>query len=333
MQMSEFIGALPKAELHLHLEGAIPWSIARARNPELPARPPWWDDSFAFADFAVDFTRAIRSCYYPALRAVEDYARVAAEIFAGLAAQNVRYAEISFSPRYAYGIGLSIADAARAVKRAAPAGLAVAVYAGFSREAGFRGDDPAVQATLAAPDLDGLDLHGDERKSEAAPFAELYAAARARGLRLKAHAGELRGPASVAEALDSLGVARIEHGFTAAGDPALVERLVAERITLDLCPISNVKLGLLPALAAHPIRALYQRGVRVTVSSDDPTVFGCTLTSELHALVEHLGFSPADLARLQVNAFSVAKLPPDARAAICAEIEDLVAQATVDVRR
>jgi len=329
MLPDEFIQALPKAELHLHLEGAVPWELARARSPELPPTPPWWSDGFVFTDFAIDFAQAMRSCFHPVLRTAGDYAEVARLIFAGLAAQNVRYAELSFSPRYALGRGIAAADVARAIKRAAPPGLAVAVFAGLSREVPAGLDDPVVRGILAADELDGLDLHGDERRSGAAPFAAIFAAAGARGLALRAHAGELAGAASVAETLDALAVRRIEHGVTAAGDPALIERLIAEEVTLDLCPTSNVKLGVTPALEAHPIGELHRRGVRVTVSTDDPTIFGCSLAGELRALHYRLGFSLADLAQLQVNAFRVSRMPPDARVAAEREIADLLARAAL----
>jgi adenosine deaminase len=108
-----------------------------------------------------------------------------------------------------------------------------------------------------------------------------------------------------------------------------VERLIAAGITLDLCPTSNVKLGVVRSLGEHPIRTLYQHGVRVTVNTDDPTIFGCSLTSELQALIDHLGFSLVDIAHLQVNAFRVATLPPNIRAEILAEIGDLVGRATL----
>jgi adenosine deaminase len=329
MLPDEFIQALPKAELHLHLEGAVPWELARARSPELPPAPPWWDDGFVFDDFAVDFAQAMRSSFRPVLRTVGDYAEVAALIFAGLAAQNVRYAEVSFSPRYALGCGIAAAEVVCAIKRAVPHGLAVAVYAGLSREVPATLDDPVVRDILAADELDGLDLHGDERQSGAAPFAPIFAAAGARGLALRAHAGELAGAASVAETLDALGVSRIEHGATAASDLALVERLIADGVTLDLCPTSNVKLGVTPSFGAHPIRELHRRGVRVTVSTDDPTIFGCSLTGELCVLHGELGFSLADLAQLQVNALRVARIAPAARAAIEREIADLLARAAL----
>jgi adenosine deaminase len=133
------------------------------------------------------------------------------------------------------------------------------------------------------------------------------------------------GPASVATALDLLGVTRIEHGVRAAEDDALVERLAAEAVTLDVCPWSNVRLKVVESLARHPIRRLHEGGVRLTINTDDPTVFGRTLSEELASLVDDLGFTLTDLARFQANAFAVAAMPPATRDAVVTEIETLQA--------
>ena len=143
---------------------------------------------------------------------------------------------------------------------------------------------------LSAPGLDGLSLHGDEATQHTDAFVDAFAEARRRGLQTKAHAGELMGAASVATALDLLGVTPIEHGVRAAEDDALVERLAAEAVTLDVCPWSNVRLKVVRDLARHPIRRLHERGVRLTINTDDPTVFGRTLSEELASLVDDLGF-------------------------------------------
>jgi adenosine deaminase len=153
----------------------------------------------------------------------------------------------------------------------------------------------------------------------------VFAAARDKGLITKAHAGELVGPRSIARALDLLGVRRIEHGVRAIEDAALVERLAREAITLDMCPWSNVKLGVVPDFAGHPLGRLHARGVPVTVSTDDPTVFGRSLTEELAAVLQGGAVTPADVARMQANAFRVAALPAEVRDAVLGEIDALVA--------
>lgn len=323
MLTRDFVRALPKAELHLHLEGAVPWAMVRAQSADgLPARPPWAADGFRFEDFT-QFRGAVQACM-GCLVDAPAYGAAAAAIFRGLLAQNVRYAELSFDVVRVLERGLAVGDVSRAMRAAAPPGLTARVFAAFSQHKPVRTPPDVVRTVLDAPGVDGVSLHGDETTQSTPYFAEAFAEARRRGLATKAHAGELMGPASVRTALDRLGVRRIEHGVRAIEDEALVERLAAEGITLDVCPWSNVRLGVVPDLAAHPIRRLHERGVRVTVNTDDPTVFGRSLSQELASLVEDLGFAPADLARLQANAFAVAAMPAAARTAVLAEIAALV---------
>ena len=323
MRTAEFIGALPKAELHLHLEGAVPWALARAQAPTLPERPPWYADGFQFEDF-LQFRGAVRDCM-SYLTDASAYGAAAGAIFQGLLAQNVRYAEISFDVARALEQTLEVHDVVAAIKAAEPPSLITRVFAALSQHKPERTPPAVVEAVLSAPGLDGLSLHGDETAQQTPVFVEAFAEARRRGLQTKAHAGELMGPASVAAALDLLGVTRIEHGVRAAEDDALVDRLAAEAVTLDVCPWSNVRLRVVKSLAAHPIRRLHERGVRLTINTDDPTVFGRTLSEELTSLVEDLGFTHADLARFQANAFAVAALPAATRAALLAELTALTA--------
>jgi len=323
MRTAEFIGALPKAELHLHLEGAVPWALARAQAPTLPERPPWYADGFQFDDF-LQFRGAVRDCM-SYLTDAGAYGAAAGAIFQGLLTQNVRYAEISFDVARALEQKLEVRDVVAAIKAAEPPGLITRVFAALSQHKPERTPPAVVEAVLSAPGLDGLSLHGDETAQQMPVFVEAFAEARRRGLQTKAHAGELMGPASVAAALDLLGVTRIEHGVRAAEDDALVDRLAAEGVTLDVCPWSNVRLRVVKSLAAHPLRRLHERGVRLTINTDDPTVFGRTLSEELTSLVEDLGFAHADLARFQANAFAVAALPAATRAALLAELTALTA--------
>lgn len=324
MNIQEFIQALPKAELHLHIEGSIPWELTRAHaNGALPEIPEWALPDHRFDDF-LDFEAALQPGVHGVLASEENYYRVAGIVFENLVRQNVRYVEISFGAGIPPKQGLRCADVVAAIKRAAPEGLTVRVYGGFHRRDLCTVDDDLVTELFDIPDLDGIDLHGDERARNAAPFAEIFAYARERGLRTRAHAGELLGPVSIIEALDVLQVERIEHGTTAMHDEALIARLAAERITLDLCPMSNVKLRVVDSLAMHPIRRFMQQGIPVTVSTDDPAVFGCTLTDELHLLVDHLDMTRRELAELQRNAFQVADMPAAQRESILAEIDDLL---------
>lgn len=325
MQTHDFIRALPKAEMHLHLEGAVPWDMVRARATTLPSPPPWWAADYRFGSFS-HFSDVIRQCYGPTLTSVDDYRAAARTVFAGLVAQNVRYVEISFSLGHALARNLPPAELVASLKQAAPAELVVRVFCGISRSRAHLLRHDATATILDLPHLDGLDLHGGETVQGASPFRDLFARARERGLAIKAHAGELAGPSLMQDTMDTLQVTRIEHGVRAIEDEQLMARLVDQAITLDMCPTSNVKLRVVENAAAHPIRRFHERGVRVTVSTDNPTILGCSLTDELYSLVHELGFAPSDLADLQRNAFRVALVTPAERAGILAEIDTVSAR-------
>ncbi|MCQ3972504.1 MAG: adenosine deaminase [Anaerolineae bacterium] len=320
MQRSEFIQALPKAELHLHIEGALPWEMVQARVKAWPSPPPWWATDYRFDNFG-HFAQIIRQCYENTLTSVENYHLAAQGIFKNLAAQNVRYVELSFSLGHALSQQLPLAEIVAAIKQAAPTPLIVRVFCGVSRSRPHLLQGDLLETVLHLPELDGLDLHGDENAQGPAPFAPLFAQARQRGLATKAHAGELAGPQSMADIIDTLQLSRIEHGVRAMADEGLMTRLVSQAITLDMCPTSNLKLRVVDDPAAYPIRQFHQRGIRVTVNTDNPTLLGCSLTDELHLLVDCFGFSLHDLAQLQSNAFEVALIPAATRAQLLAEVE------------
>ena len=332
METREFVRALPKAELHLHFEGAVPWGMVRSRSAEpLPERPMWWADDFRFDDFD-HFRRAVQTC----LRCLTDlgaYEAAAASIFGDLKSQNVRYVEISFDVMRVVEQGLPLADVVATVKRDAPPGLRVLVFGGFSYHKAERTPTWLINGVLTTPGLDGIDLHGDETRQSTARFVAAFDEARRRGLVTKAHAGELAGPDSIAKALDLLGVRRIEHGVRAIEDERILARLAAEAVTLDLCPWSNVKLRVISDRAAHPIGRLHERGVRVTVSTDDPTVFGRSLSQEIASLVDDHGLTLADVARFQANAFEAAHMPAADRDGILAEIDALTVAARDSLRQ
>lgn len=325
MRIGDLVRALPKAELHLHIEGSVPWALVRAASSAgLPERPEWWDDAFRFDSFDRfrDAARVIPRSY---LTSVDRYHAGASAIFAGLAAQNVRYVELSFDAELVARRSLPFDDVIAAIKGAAPRHLAVRAVGAFSYHKRDRTTPALIEALLRARGLDGIDLHGDGSLGGAAHFADAFSEARRSGLLTKAHAGELAGPESVREVLDTLGVRRIEHGVRAVEDDTLLRRLAAEALTLDVCPWSNVRLRVTPDLVSHPIRRLHRDGVRVTVNTDDPTIFGQTLTEELTRLADELGFTAEDLARFQTNAFEVARIREGERARVLDEIRGLVA--------
>jgi adenosine deaminase len=325
MNTAEFIQRLPKAELHLHLEGAIPWDMVRDyADVPLAETPAWWANDFRYTDFS-HLLIAMRLGIQYVLNSVESYQDVARAIFNTLADQNVRYVEISFGANVVVGKELAIADVCPALREALPQGMNGVIFGAFNRERPRTLEDELVQLVFDSP-VDGIDLHGSETLQSAIPYTEIFDVARQRGLMTKAHAGELRGAASVWEVLKHLKVKRIEHGTRSIEDEKLVQHLVDEQITLDMCPTSNFKLNVVESVAMHPIRRLLHRGVRVTVNSDDPTYFGCSLTEELQLLVDVLGFTLPELAEVEKNAFRVAKITDDERDALFMEIDALVSE-------
>jgi adenosine deaminase len=328
----------PKVELHLHLEGtlrpATVCELAGRHDPGSPlAAPDWHVGYWTFRDlagFVEQFRRVHRAC----VRDLCDLERLAREGFEDLALQNVCYAEVSWSARPpGHPLYLPLGEALAAIDRArreveGRTGIKVGLILGVNRAPGLGGNVEAhqgatalIEAALRARDagvnLVGIDLHGDEQSHPGVEaFAEAFRRAAEAGLGRRAHAGEGAGAASVRDAVDVLGVDRIGHGVRAADDPALLARLGAARIPLDVCPTSNVLTGAVRSLATHPIRALVAAGVPVSVSSDDPIVFETCVTAELALLHLAHGFSWPELGALTTNAMHASFLPAGERAAL-----------------
>jgi len=323
MELAAAIGGLPKAELHLHLDGAlrpetavelakvagIPLAIEEARRRMIA--PAHGVDQAALLSY-FDLPIAL-------LQTADALERVTSELITDLADDNVRYAEIRWAPRLHLQAGLSVAEVIEAVARgigraAAQRGPGVPLV-GLIVVA-MRSDPPGANVELArtaagfGPPVVGFDLAGLEAEYPAPPHAAAFRAAEAGGLRLTVHAGEVPGAARIRDALE-LGAERVAHGVTASEDPELVELLRARQVTLDLCPTSNVQTGIVASLAAHPLAALHRAGVSVTISTDDPTISGSILSGELAATATTLGLSRAELAAIALNAFDRAFVPPE----------------------
>lgn len=294
---------LPKAELHVHLEGTAPPALVRriaARNrvalPDALFRGP---DRFAwtgFLDFLAAYDRAAS-----VIRTGEDYRDITFAYLASCAAQGAVYVELTASPDHAAAVGLSDAehyggiaqgiDDARREHGIEARVLAVAVR-DFGAE---RAEGIALRVAAERPPyVVGFGLAGDEAGHPPGPFARAFAIAVEAGLGCTVHAGEHAGPESVREAL-ALPVTRIAHGVRAAEDPGLVAELAAREVVLECCPTSNVATGVYPDYDAHPLPALRAAGVRVTLGSDDPPWFGATLGGEYAVAAERLGFDETAL--------------------------------------
>lgn len=305
---------LPKIELHLHIEGAAPPSFIRGLAKEKSVDLSGifaGDGSYAYRDFR-DFLKVYEAAT-TVLTTPEDYARLTRAVLAESAASGVVYTEAFLSPDFCGGrdVGAwreylaAIREAADEAERAD--GI---VLRGIVTCIRHFGPEKARETALCAAETSGdwvvgFGIAGDEAMGRPKDFAWAFDAAREAGLQLTAHAGEWAGPESVRAALDDLGVRRIGHGVRAIEDAALVERLAEDGVVLEVCPGSNIALGLYPDWQTHPIDRLRAAGVAVTVSTDDPPFFHTTMAHEYDRLAAAFGWDEAaflDLARTSAAA-------------------------------
>jgi adenosine deaminase/aminodeoxyfutalosine deaminase len=334
--IQDFIRRLPKAELHLHLEGTItPQTLAdlSARHDATPFTLPEAEALYQFTDFT-GFIEAFKAVTRR-LIGPDDYELAAWRMMQRLAEQGVVHAEVyisvgvihmwrnhdplAFEPIFA---GLE-----RARERAQRE-LNLSIYWIFDAVRHFTVDEAGIVFRKAAemraefPSIIGIGLGGDERQRGSQPFAEFYAEAAKAGLRLTNHAGETTGPEAIHEAL-AIGSERIGHALSAIDDPALIEELKARGTALELNPTSNVRTGVCPSFGEHPLRRYFDAGLLVTLNSDDPAFFGSDVANEyLLAHTEH-GFTREELRRLAANSIRASFLPEAEKATCMTQIESI----------
>jgi adenosine deaminase len=321
----EFIQALPKTETHLHVEGALPYELLEAWRPaDYPANPPFRARSYRYKTFP-DFEKILLDAALPWFTSAERYHEACKVMFAKHVAQNVRYVETSFHLPVTQFINVPGPEIIAAIRSAAPAGLEVRVFAGMLRS-DLTGDlRPTINHLHEWEHLAGVDLHGFEQMPTAIETAEVWARVRAAGKVTKCHAGEFDGAARVREAIELLGVKRVQHGVRAVEDPAVLKLAADRGVTFDVCPISNVGLKVVPSIREHPLRRLMKAGIRCTISTDDPLCFANSLVEEYTALALEGNFTRAELAQLARNGWEVADVPAEVRQAALAEIDRLAA--------
>jgi len=306
---------LPKIELHLHHEGAAPPDLIRRMAKEKSvnlSRVFAEDGSYAFDDFT-HFLRVYEAAT-SVLKTPEDYARLTKAVLEQSAEQGVIYTETFLSPDFCGGGDLgawreyleAIRDAATTAEKAH--GIVMRGIVTCIRHFGpYTSRQTARCAADTAGDwIVGFGMGGDETMGKQGDFAWAFDCAREAGLRLTTHAGEFAGPDSIRQALDDLRVDRIGHGVRAIEDAAIVKRLADTSVVLEICPGSNVALGLYPDLRAHPIEKLRQAGVKVTVSTDDPPFFCTCMTSEYEGLGKAFDWTTEDFAALNRTALDAA---------------------------
>ena len=320
VSLNDFVQALPKTETHLHVEGALPYELLTAWEPSrYPENPPFRRADYRYATFP-DFERILLDNALPWFTTPQRYYEAAKVMFGKHVAQNVRYVETSFHLPVTKFIATPGPEIVAAIRAAVPAGLEVRIFTGMLRS-DIAGDlRPTIDQLHTWDGLAGVDLHGFEQMPTERDTAAVWARLRAAGKVTKCHAGEFDTAARVREAIEVLGVTRIQHGVRAIEDSAVV-RLAADRgVTFDICPISNIRLKVFPSLESHPIRRLMEKGVNCTVSTDDPLCFANAMNDEYAALADGLQFTRAELAQVARNGWAVANVSAVARKAALDEI-------------
>jgi adenosine deaminase len=309
---------MPKAELHLHIEGAIPpetlLELARRTetNPSLKTLDDL-RDKLTYTDFG-HFIE-LWTWMTTLIRNVTDFEQIAYAALGSLSAQNVKYVEASYSPGDYWRQGFSITDITQSLIRGRDRaledfGIRCQFIIDLIRDHGPERSKLYLDA--ATPYLGrgivGVGLGGSEQEFPPDPYASLFQEAKRRGFGLTAHAGEAAGAESVWAALDTLGVDRVGHATRAREDPELVSVLRNRRIPLEVCLTSNVRTGVCQSLEAHPIDEYFRSGLMVTINSDDPTMFNTSIIEEYSLLVLRLGFTWEDLKQLSRNSIEASFL-------------------------
>jgi adenosine deaminase len=316
---AEFIRGLPKAELHLHIEGSLEpeqmFEFARRNRVSLPFRTV----EAVRAAYAFSNLQDFLDIYYQGaavLLTEQDFHDLAMAYFRRVAADGCRHVELFFDPQTHTDRGLPFSVAAEGLlsgmaEAKASLGISSKLILCFLRHL----DEDAAFATLKAAEpwlsrIAGVGLDSSELGHPPSKFAKVYREARARGLKLVAHAGEEGPPEYVWEALDVLGVDRIDHGNRSLEDPALVERLVASGTTLTVCPLSNLKLCVVDDLKIHPLKRMLGLGLQATVNSDDPAYFGGYLAENWIQTAAAVGLTRGELVTLAKHSFTGSFLTP-----------------------
>lgn len=337
------VRALPKIELHRHLEGAVrlqtlvdiaheagiemPEYDAETLRPFVQMMPGETHDHLHF----LSKFHTLRQFF----RSPEIIRRVACEVVTDAAADNIRYMELRFTPpALANILNCSYEEIIGWVCQTASAeaeahNIQVRYIVSMNRHESVEIGERVLKAALTLRDMGivAVDLAGNENGFSAHPFRAVFERAKADGMGVTIHAGEWAGAESIYAAIHDLGAERIGHGVRALEDPALIDLLVERQTVLEVCPTSNVHSGVVKDWAEHPIRALYKSGVRTTLNTDDPLVSNITLSDEIMRALEHMTFTLDDIKTHTLTAARSAFLPSDQRSALAAQFETWFAAA------
>ncbi len=329
-ELAELVARLPKAELHLHIEGTFEPELMFAIAARNRVRLPYASVEEVRAAYAFSNLQDFLDLYYAGasvLVEARDFHDLTWSYLTRAHADNVRHAEIFFDPQTHTGRGVPFATVMDGISSAldeaeARLGLSSRLIMCFLRHL----DEAEAFDTLdaAAPFLDRIDgvgLDSSERGHPPRKFREVFGRARAAGLSAVAHAGEEGPPEYVREALELLDVVRIDHGNAAVEDDDLVAELVRRRMPLTVCPLSNVRLRVVSGMRDHPLGRMLDLGLLVTVNSDDPAYFGGYVNDNYVAVAEAVGLDREDLVRLARNSFEASWLDASRKSELLAEVE------------
>jgi len=331
-----FIAGLPKAELHMHLEGSIEPELMLALARRNGIALPWQEAEALRAAYRFDNLQSFLDLYYAGCQVLQhdqDFYDMTRAYLRRAHADSVLRAEVFLAPQNFTLRGIAASTVMSGVLRAIDeaeqelgisTGLMIIVQRHRTEETAFA----ALDAVMPWADrIAAVGLGGAEIGNPPARFANFFRACRERGFHVVIHAGE-EGPAAyVREAFELIGADRIDHGNACVDDPDLVRQLAVSGVPLTLCPVSNLRLKVIAALEQHPLRTLMQAGVVVTVNSDDPSYFGAYVNENLVACRDALGLSDAELAELARNSFRAAFVPAEDRQRYLARVDAYVAGA------
>jgi adenosine deaminase len=322
--------ALPKAELHLHIEGTLEPDLAFELAGRNGVDLPYASVEELAAQYDFSDLQSFLDLYYATmavLRTEDDFAELTRRYLRTAAAQGVRHAELFFDPQAHVARGVPIEAVVDGISGAlAEAERDLGVSGGlilcFLRDQPVESADAILSAALTRPErLFGVGLDSAEVGYPPELFAGVFARAKDAGLHAVAHAGEEGPPSYIVQALDLLGVERVDHGIRAAEDPDLMARLAADGIPLTVCPLSNVRLRTVPDLSAHPLLRLDAAGVRVTVNSDDPAYFGGYVGDNYLAIRDALGVTAEQAERFARTSIDASFARAERKAELQAEVD------------
>lgn len=334
--IDSLIARLPKAELHLHIEGSLEPEMLFALAARNGVNIPFASAEDVRAAYSFSNLQEFLDIYYQGMSVLiteQDFYDLTWAYLERAAADSVRHVEIFFDPQGHTERGVAFETVLGGITRAladgaARLGISHRLIMCFLRH--LSEDEAFATLDQALPHLDRIDgvgLDSSEVGHPPAKFARVFAKARDLGLHVVAHAGEEGPPEYVYQALDLLKVERIDHGNRALEDPALTARIAAEDLTLTVCPLSNLRLCVIGDMAQSPVKRMLEQGLKATVNADDPAYFGGYINDNFRAVAGALGLSAGEIIELARNSFTGSFLPADAIAAHLAEIDRVVAEA------